>query len=379
MITVNRKRTVISFSLVAAILIAIYGSGIITRKKAEAGPSSAQGPKAPTVVRTIVLRPEALEQKIYATGTVLANEEIDLKNEIPGRVTALNFAEGRPVQKGALLVKINDADLRAELRKAELQVDLAEREEARAKKLKETQLLSAEQYDAIDNKLQMARADIQKIQSDLSKTDIRAPFSGIFGLRSISNGSTIGAATSIARIQQIDPVKIEFTVPEKYATQLHPGTQIRYTISGSDREYTGGVYAVEPKINVDTRTITVRALSRNSDRSLLPGAFAKIGITLSTISDALSIPTAAIMPELNGQKVYVYSGGKVVSKKIDIGMRSDSSIQVVSGLAAGDTIITTGLAQLRSGAAVTIANPGIASGTSGVTASTPSAASSSAR
>jgi membrane fusion protein (multidrug efflux system) len=347
------KRVAIYGLLATAVLISIFASGLF-KKKAEAITTNSSATKSSTTVITQVIQPTRLDRTIVATGTLLANEEIDLKNEIAGRVISLNFAEGRPVGQGALLVKINDADLRATQKKLELQLQLAEHDQTRAKSLVAQKLLSDAEYDAIENKLEMARADLDNIKASIAKTEIRAPFSGIVGLRSVSAGSNIPVATSIAHLSQVDPIKVEFTVPEKYASELHVGTPITFTTAGAEREYSGSVYAIDPKINVDTRSVTVRAMSRNADHSLLPGNFAKIAITLNTVNDALAIPTTSILPIMDGQKVFLYQHGKAVSKKIEIGMRTDSSLQVTSGLAVGDTVITSGILQLHDGSPVTI-------------------------
>jgi len=345
------KRVAIYSLLGAAIVATIFFSGLF-KKKAEALPPPSAA-KSSTVVLTEVVQPARLDRTILATGTLLANEEVDLKNEIAGRILSLNFSEGRPVAQGALLVKINDADLRATQKKLELQLQLAEHDEQRAKSLVAQKLLSDAEYDAIENKLEMARADVDNIKAAIAKTEIRAPFSGIVGLRSVSAGSNIPVQTSIAHLQQVDPIKVEFTVPEKYAQDIRIGTPITFTTAESDREYSGSVYAIEPKVSVDTRTVTVRALSHNNDRSLLPGNFAKIAITLSTVNDALAVPTTSVLPVMDGQKIFLYHNGKAVSKKIEIGVRTDSSLQVVRGLAAGDTVITSGILSLHDGSPVT--------------------------
>lgn len=200
------------------------------------------------------------------------------------------------------------------------------------------------------------RADIDRVNSDIAKTEIYAPFSGMIGLRSVSNGSYISSSTLIARLQQIDPIKIDFAVPEKFANSIAKGSPITFTLTGSEEQYTATVYATEPKIDMATRTLKVRALTSNIGGKLLPGAFAKVEVTLTSIHDALAIPTTSIVPQIDGQKVFVYRSGKAFAIPVETGIRSDSSVQVIRGLSLGDTVITTGLMQIRDKATVSIKN-----------------------
>jgi membrane fusion protein (multidrug efflux system) len=307
-------------------------------------------------VSTLALAPSTVEQSVLATGTLIANEELDLKSEIAGRITQINFQEGKPVSQGQLLIKLNDADLKATLKKLDLQQALAQREETRAKKLLDQKLISLEEYESKLNAVQIVQADIDRTQSDIAKTELRAPFSGVVGLRSVSAGSTIDLATSIAHIQQINPIKIEFSLPEKYSHSIALGSTVRFKVTGSDKEYNAKVYALEPKIDPATRTVKVRATAPNTEGSLTPGAFARVEITLSRNDDALTVPTSAIVPQIEGQSVYVLSGGKAVSKIVTTGIRTDTTVQILTGLLPGDSVVTTGVMQLRQGMHVRSAN-----------------------
>lgn len=347
-----RRSTYVAVLLAAVVLAAYFFGAFDPSKRSAAGP--AKSASSLTSVEGVIAREARLDNKIFTTGTLVANEEIEIRSEIAGRITAINFSEGSTVKRGALLIKINDADLKADRKKLQLQEDLAEREEKRAKQLYDTKLISQEEYDAISNKLMTVRADIERINSDIAKTEIYAPFDGVIGLRSVSNGSYISSSTLIARLQQVDPMKIDLAVPEKYNTMVAKGTDITFTVSGSDVTYSGRVYAVEPKIDLATRTLKVRAVSDNKNRKLLPGAFAKVEITLESVVDAIAVPTTSIVPQIDGQRVFVYRGGKAVSVPVETGIRSDSSVQILSGVAVNDTIITTGLMQVRDKADVNL-------------------------
>lgn len=305
--------------------------------------------KQAVTVSTLTLASSPLDQVAYATGTLLANEELDLRSEIAGRITRINFKEGSPVRQGQLLVKLNDADLKATLKRLELQQALAKREQERARTLLDQKLISLEEYDAKRNAFELTEADIEKTRSDIAKTELYAPFNGVVGLRAVSSGSTIAPTTSIARIEQIDPIKIEFSVPEKYAKTMKPGSAVRFHVTGSDKQYDGTVYAIEPRIDPATRTLKVRATAPNHNGALTPGAFAKVEISLAKIADALTVPSAAIVPRIDGQSVFILQNGKAVSRVVTTGIRTDSTVQIVSGIGVGDTIVTTGVMQLRAG------------------------------
>jgi len=347
------RKSLFVILIIAVVFAALYFFGAFNPSKHTDIPQT-QTKSSPNTVEGIVLRSGRINSKILSTGTIVANEEIEIRSEIAGRITAINFSEGSSVKRGTLLIKINDADLRPDLKKLQLQENLSEREVKRCKQLFDGKLISQEEYDAVSNKLMTVRADIDRVNSDIAKTEIYAPFSGMIGLRSVSNGSYISSSTLIARLQQIDPIKIDFAVPEKFANSIAKGTPITFTITGSDELHTATVYATEPKIDPATRTLKVRALTNNPGGKLLPGAFAKVEITLKSINDALAIPTTSIVPQIDGQKVFVYRSGKAYSIPVETGIRSDSSVQIVNGLFLGDTVITTGLMQIRDKAPVNL-------------------------
>ncbi|MDW8466642.1 MAG: efflux RND transporter periplasmic adaptor subunit [Chloroherpetonaceae bacterium] len=190
------------------------------------------------------------------------------------------------------------------------------------------------------------------IKAQIDKTEVRAPFNGVVGLRYVSVGSYISPTTRIASIQNICPLKLDFSIPEKYATLVRKGDKVLFRVQGIDKVLEGQVYAIEPKIDPATRTLPIRAIYPNSDRRILPGAFAEVELLLQNADSAVMIPSEALVPELKGQKVFVAKQGKAVAKSVEIGLRTDREIQVTSGLSDGDTVITTGILQLRPGMAV---------------------------
>jgi membrane fusion protein, multidrug efflux system len=316
------------------------------REKKPAETSASIAPR-PVEVNAVVAVPGLMENKIFSTGNILANEEVEIRSEVPGRVISINFLEGSSVKKGELLVQINDNELQAQLKKLLLDEKLAQDDVFRKEKLLELKAVSQEELDIATNQLGVIQAQIELTRAQLEKTGIYAPFSGKIGLRYISPGGYISSSMLIARIQQTDPVKIEFNVTEKYLTGIKTGMEIYFTVAGIDSIFTGSVYAIEPRIDPSTRAFTVRARCQNPGGILTPGAFAKVNIILDKIPDALVLPSNAFIPDLRGDKVLVCRNGKATSTYVTTGLRTEDNVQVISGLNPGDTVILTGLLQIR--------------------------------
>jgi len=185
------------------------------------------------------------------------------------------------------------------------------------------------------------------VKTQISKTEIYAPFSGQIGLRQVSPGGFVSSETLVTRLQQLDPVKVDFAIPEKYREKIRTGTLIKFRVEGIDSAFTGRVYAIDPKIDPGTRNLSLRALCSNPNGLLVPGAFAKVEIVLDDLKDAMVIPSEAIIPQLNGEKVFICKEGKAKSRIIQTGLRTEREVQVIDGLNKGDTVIITGLLQLR--------------------------------
>lgn len=307
-------------------------------------------------VEAVTLEHESLDEIIYSSGTVLANDIVNLRSEASGRIVEILFEEGRSVSAGELLLKINDNELQAQRRRAQFQLNLARQREERQERLLQRGGVSQEEYDATLNEVNVLIAEIDLIDAQIEKTEIRAPFDGLVGLKFVSVGSFISSDTHIATLNDIDPVKIDFSVPERYFTRVEVGDQINYNVQGHDSTFTGEVYAIEPRIDTQTRTLQIRAISENPEGMLVPGAFANIELILDSVDNALMLPAIAVIPELNRQKVFVYRNGEVEELEIETGHRTDRAVRVVEGLASGDTVLTTGLLQAQAGMAVELVN-----------------------
>lgn len=307
-------------------------------------------------VNAIIISPKPIRDVIISNGSIMGSEEVDLKPEISGKITNIYFQEGARVKKGALLVKINDSEFKAQLLKSQLRKKLAEDKEYRLRQLLQKEGASREQYDIAQNELNTSIADIEYYQALIDKTEIRAPFDGIAGLRFASEGSYITPEKTIATIQAVNPIKIDFSIPQKYYGIVKVGSTALFKIPQTDRAYTARIYAIEPKIDPETRTIHIRGLCSNESGTLMPGAYIRVELILQEIADAMSIPTEALMPDIQGEKVFLYKSGIAVEKLVQTGIRSEKDIQIIEGLSRGDTVITSGIIQLKNKMPVKLAN-----------------------
>lgn len=334
-----------------ALLITGCGGG------GKANPGAARQSGGAMAVQVHVLQPAPLENVITGTGTLLANESVEIRSEMGGRVETIDFQEGGPATAGQLLVKINSDDLQANLRKARSELRLVELTEGRQAQLLAAKGISQETYDATQAQLSGKQAEVDNLLALIAKTTIRAPFSGVLGLRSISQGSYVAPNTPIATLNQVDPMKLDFDVPEQYGRQLKVGGEVRFTLVGDTLPYTATIYAVDPEVNPGTRTVRARARTTNHDGRLAPGAFARIVLDLGTIPGALTVPAEGVIPDVQGQVVMVIRGGKAKAMRVELGLRTEKEVQLISGVQAGDTVITSGLLAVREGMPVRAAEP----------------------
>jgi len=302
-----------------------------------------------TLASGYVIVPTRMFDLIISNGTLLPDEEVELSFETSGKIVAIHFSEGTRVKQGQLLAKINDRPLQAQLLKLQAQKKLTEEKEFRARQLLDRDAVSRESYDQVATELQAIEADIMLVEARIAETELRAPFDGIVGLRMVSEGAFATTQTKIVRLVKTSPLKIEFSISERYAGEITPGFPITFTVDGVNQTFAANVYAIDPKVNIDTRMIAVRALYPNRNNELKPGRFGRITAQLSEIAEAIAIPTEAVIAEMEGERVFIYKGGKAELRMIDIGLRTESHVQVHSGLQFGDTLLTTAILQLRQG------------------------------
>jgi membrane fusion protein (multidrug efflux system) len=328
--------------------------------------SAASATKLPKAsVQAVVVRAQPLSNIIRATGTLLAGDEVELHSEVAGVITQLNLAEGKTATKNTLLLKLNDADLQANLRKAQSREKLAKAQESRQKQLLAIKSISQNEYEIAVNELNAVKAEIDLIQAQIRRTEIRAPFDGVVGLKYISLGAYVTPTTRIANLVNVATLKIDFSIPGQYAPLVSIGDSVMFTLQGSSALGTLGtsatasvfkarIYAIEPKIDPFTRTMQIRAIFDNKARKVLPGSFAELELVLRDIPNAIVVPTETLIPELKGQRVFLARSGKAKAVPVETGIRTERTLQILSGVQAGDTVITTGLLQIRDGSPITV-------------------------
>jgi membrane fusion protein (multidrug efflux system) len=342
--------------LVYTLLIVGLGAFITYRiLENTAGSSKNKDGEIPALaVSGVVVQQQTFDNNLSLSGSIEANEQVEIRSEISGIVEGIYFKEGSNVSKGQILFKVNDLELKAELRKATTTESLASENERRARLLLQKEAISQEEFDVARADYKLAQAQSQLIEAQIQKTAVRAPFSGKIGLRSISPGIYITPTTLIANLVNTSKLKITFSIPEKYATQVKINSSLNFTVAGSKKVYTAEIYAIEPGVSIATRTIQVRALAENKDGNLLPGLFADVVLPLDIIKDAILVPTESIIPIQNGKKVFISSGGKAKEVMVETATRTDASILVLSGLKAGDTLLTSGVMSLKNDTPVTV-------------------------
>jgi membrane fusion protein, multidrug efflux system len=348
-----KKQTKVALIIGILVVLAIvfFYPRLSNQLDAPQSPAAGPGGGAPQdiPVNVIKLKMETLQNQLQVTGTILPNESVSLRSEISGLVSRIAFKEGQYVTKGTPLIYLNDDQLQAQYQRLQYTQKLFETQENRQKQLLAREAISQEEYDIALNQFNTALADIKLVEAQLSKTVIRAPFNGMLGLRMISEGSVIGTNDVITSVVNIDPIKIEFSIPERYANQVKVGAPIFFSNESSE-EVQGSVYAFEPQIDLATRTLKLRAQSPNKGGKFLPGMFVKIRFVLEVTENALMVPAEAVIPELSGYKVFIVGAeGKAEERIIEIGTRTESQVQVLSGLKEGDLVLTTGVMQVRQG------------------------------
>lgn len=300
-------------------------------------------------VSAVVIDPEPFSERIFTTGNIVANEEVMLRSEVSGRVTDIYIREGSAVRQGDVLVKINDADLRAELLRTRLQLELAEIREARQKALLENRAIAQEDYEVALNQVNTLKAEIELIQARIDKTEIRAPFDGVIGLRNISPGAYLTPSDIVVSLQDFDRVRLDFSIPERHAARVRSGDRVQFTRQGTQNTYTATIAAVEPRIDATTRTLRLRAYANNPNREIIPGSFVEVSLQLREIPNAMLIPSQALIPELGGASVFIADEGTARQVRVSTGVRTEDRVQITDGLAPGDTVLTSGILQLRNG------------------------------
>ena len=320
---------------------------------AKGGPGGKGGGQR-LAVQVYVVRATSLTDEVAATGSVLAEESVVIKSELSGKITSLNIKEGQAVSKGQLLFSINADEAQAAIRKQEYNIKLFRDQEKRQRTLLDKEYISVQEYEQSNNQLLTAQADLQALRATLAKAYVRAPFAGVLGLSTATLGTYVSPGAEITTLSKVRPVKIDFAVPGRFAANVRAGDVVSVLDETTNKKYDAKVYAIDPQIDPVSRTQPVRARFANSNGELRPGAFVRVNLQLGETESALQIPTESVIPEASGYSVYTVKNNKMVPKKVKIGIRSDKVIQITSGLAVGDSVLRTGILQVKPGDAVKV-------------------------
>lgn len=298
-------------------------------------------------VEGVVVEPVVLDQTITISGTLKPFEETVLKPEVAGRVVYINLSEGGFVKQGTLLVKLFDDDLQAQLNKSQAQQKIVEQTQIRQGELMKVNGISQLDFDQTVLQINSIKADIEVLKVQIRKTEVHAPFDGTIGLRNISIGAQVTPSTALATIRDVRHLKLDFSVPEKYSREIKPGVKVQFTVQGDEEEFDATVIATEQGIESGTRNLNGRAIVENNVNSLIPGTFANVRLSLSQNKGALMVPTQAIIPQERSKQIIVARQGKATFVTVKTGIRNFSSIEVLSGINPGDTVVITGVLFLK--------------------------------
>lgn len=308
----------------------------------------------PMEVNAVVVEAGQFSNVITLSGSIEPNEQVQIRSEVSGLVRSLSFQEGSSVQKGQLLLRIDDTELQAQLSQANTLERLAADNENRARLLLEKEAISVQEYDVALADYESSKAQSTLIQAQINKTAIRAPFSGKIGLRHISEGEYLTPATIVANLMSVNPVKIQFAVPERYSGQIKVKQGLKFQVAGSNTRYHAEIYAIEPGVDPATRTISIRAIADNPEGNIFPGSFAHIEFPLNQVEDAILVPSQAVIPVQNGKQVFIYRNGVATAVDVDAENRTSRDVLINHGVSVGDTVLVSGILSVRDGDSVQV-------------------------
>jgi membrane fusion protein, multidrug efflux system len=320
-------------------------------------PTTQQGrQQQPQKVDAVIVAPQKITESIEVPGTLTASESTEIHPEVSGRLTMLNVREGAYIGKGSVIAKLYDADLQAQLKKLQAQLNIANQTANRLSQLLNIQGISRQDYDMAVLNANNIRADIEIAKTNIARTVVRSPFSGKLGLKEISVGAYVTPQIVIAIIKKTSDLKLDFTIPEKYISEAKPGKMVFFTVAGSDIRHTAKIMATESGITENSRSLNIRSTVVGNDPSLVPGAFANVMLDFAPDYTALMVPTQAVIPQARGKKLIVYRHGIAKFMDVTTGVRDSANVQILSGINAGDTIVTTGLMSVKPESKILIKN-----------------------
>jgi membrane fusion protein (multidrug efflux system) len=352
----QRRNLATPISITVAVLCAAWAIYATQHGKTPGSPGPGPGgggrSNTPTAVTTVSVREQRVEQNLEALGTARANESVDISSKTSNIVTAVRFRDGERVRQGQVLVQLDDATARADVAAAQATLTESETQYERARELLSTQAVSKSQFDQLEATLKANRARLQAAQARLEDTVIRAPFSGRVGLRRVSVGTLISPGDVITTLDDTSVIKLDFSVPENFVATLREGLAVRASAPAyPGRSFAGKVASIDSRVDINTRSVTVRALLTNEDGALKSGMFLNVALAKDD-REAIVIPEEALTPEAEKQFVFVVADGRAQRREVRIGGRRPGSVEIISGLEAGDSVVVEGTQKIRDGSPV---------------------------
>jgi membrane fusion protein, multidrug efflux system len=321
------------------------------------GGPGADGQAAAAAVETATVEAIRLPQAITAVGSLRSDESVTLRPEVAGRIAAIQFQEGQRVNKGMTLVRLDAAINDAEVQQARANHTLAKSKFDRAVDLSKSNFISGQARDEAENNLKVAEAALALVEARLAKMQIKAPFSGIIGLRSVSVGDYVKEGADLVNLESIDALKVDFRVPEVYLRQVQSGQPLEITLDAyPNKTFEGRVLAVNPLLDAAGRAVVIRAQVKNQDASLRPGMFARVRLITKDVAEALVVPEQALVPQGSDQFLFKVVDNRAVRAKVEVGQRRDGKAEILAGVSAGETVVTAGQQRLRDGVVVVARN-----------------------
>lgn len=313
----------------------------------EKAPSSTN---ATLVVEGYVVKAQAYSEHLTVTGELRAKEQVELMSSSAGQVLDIYFKEGEQVKQGQPILRMDDRQWRTQLTGLKTELNVAQKNYERKKALLDIEGSTQQEVDDIFSTIETLKSQLQQLQLNIDLANIKAPFSGVIGMRNISKGAYLKAGDVITTLTQLNQLKVDFKLPQEHLSSIKVGKTVQVLINSDTVE--AKVYAINPTIDQTSRTIHVRAIFEQKSSHIMPGTFAEVVIKTNMESDALLVPTQAIVPQINDQTLYLYKNGKVQRSIVKTGIRTADKVRIVSGVAAGDTVITSGLLMVKEGMSI---------------------------
>jgi membrane fusion protein (multidrug efflux system) len=338
--------------LALSLVMMTFLSGCYARAKDSKDTKTPPAVVNATPVDGTIIKPAALKEELEITGSLMANQQVDIVSELTRKIVRVNVKEGAVVKAGQILFEMDNADLLAQLDRLRQQEKLALLNEERMRDLIHHEAVVQQDYDQAFTNLKVLQAQIAELKVAISKTMIRAPFAGQVGIVHVYPGAVVSVNTVLANLQDNATVKVDFSIPEKYAQVITDGSEQVFTVASDTKQYKATVVAREARLDQNTRTLMVRAVSQNPGRTLLPGQSARLHLTLHAANDALMVSSQALIPSSQGYSVFVAKNNQVQLAPVELGQRGPAAVQILQGLNRGDTVVTSNLLRLRPGATV---------------------------